>query len=100
MQTITINGNSTTWSDTWRPITDDYKLGESGTSLSSLGSLTLYNDLLDRIPNTTNYVWVTYEIVSKDFSILLARNNHSSTYALNSYGQCIRITAISWEQNG
>lgn len=52
------------------------------------------------IPNTTNYVWVTYEIVSKDFSILLARNNHSSTYALNSYGQCIRITAISWEQDG
>ena len=52
------------------------------------------------IPDTTNYVWVTYEIVSTDFSILLARNNHSSTYALNSYGQCIKITAISWEQDG
>ena len=24
--TITINGSSTTWSDTWRPITDDYEL--------------------------------------------------------------------------
>lgn len=61
-KTITINGNSTTWSDTWRPITDDYKLGESGTSLSSLGSLTLYNDLLDRIPNTTNYYWANIKI--------------------------------------
>lgn len=61
-KTITINGNSTTWSDTWRPITDDYKLGESGTSLSSLGSLTLYNDLLDSIPNLTDYYWANVKI--------------------------------------
>ena len=27
--TITINDSSTTWSDTWRPITDNYELGES-----------------------------------------------------------------------
>ena len=61
-KTITINGSSTTWSDTWRPITDDYKLGESGTSLSSLGSLTLYNDLLDSIPNLTDYYWANVKI--------------------------------------
>lgn len=60
--TITINGSSTTWSDTWRPITDDYKLGESGTSLSSLGSLTLYNDLLNSISNPTNYYWANVKI--------------------------------------
>lgn len=60
--TITINGSSTTWSDTWRPITDDYELGESDTSLSSLGSLTLYNDLLDTIPNPTDYYWANVKI--------------------------------------
>ena len=60
--TITINGSSTTWSDTWRPITDDYELGESDTSLSSLGSLTLYNDLLGSIPNPTNYYWANVKI--------------------------------------
>lgn len=50
--------------NTWRPITDNYKLGESGTSLSSLGSLTLYNDLLDSIPNPTNYYWANNKITS------------------------------------
>ena len=60
--TITINGSSTTWSDTWRPITDDYELGESDTSLSSLGSLTLYNDLLGTIPNPTDYYWANVKI--------------------------------------
>lgn len=63
-KTITINGSSTTWSDTWRPITDDYELGESGTSLSSLGALTLYNDLLGTIPNPTNYYWANNKITS------------------------------------
>lgn len=62
--TITINGSSTTWSNTWRPITDDYELGESDTSLSSLGSLTLYNDLLGSIPNPTNYYWANNKITS------------------------------------
>lgn len=62
--TITINGSSTTWSDTWRPITDDYELGESGISLSSLGSLTLYNDLLGAIPNPTSYYWANNKITS------------------------------------
>ena len=60
--TITINGSSTTWSDTWRPITDNYELGESDTSLSSLGSLTLYTDLLGSIPNPTDYYWANVKI--------------------------------------
>lgn len=50
--------------NTWRPITDDYELGESGTSLSSLGSLTLYNDLLGAIPNPTNYYWANIKVSS------------------------------------
>ena len=62
--TITINDSSTTWSDTWRPITDDYELGESDTSLSSLGSLTLYTDLLGSIPNPTDYYWANNKITS------------------------------------
>ena len=56
--------------NTWRPITDNYELGESGTSLSSLGSLTLYNDLLSAIPtiptipNPTDYYWANNKISS------------------------------------
>lgn len=56
--------------NTWRPITDNYELGESGTSLSSLGSLTLYNDLLSAIPtiptipNPTDYYWANNKITS------------------------------------
>ena len=51
--------------NTWRPITDDYELGKSGTSLSSLGSLTLYNDLLGAIPNPTNYYWANNKVSNK-----------------------------------
>lgn len=63
-KTITINGTSTTWSNTWRPISDDYELGESGTSLSTLGSLTMYNDLLGSIPNPTSYYWANIKVSS------------------------------------
>lgn len=68
--TITINGTSTTWSNTWRPISDDYEKGDSSTSLSTLGSLTLYNDLLSAIPtipaipNPTDYYWANNKITS------------------------------------
>lgn len=57
--------------NTWRPITDDYELGKSDTSLSSLGSLTLYNDLLSAIPtiptipNPTDYYWANNKVSNK-----------------------------------
>lgn len=69
-KTITINGTSTTWSNTWRPISDDYEKGDASTSLSTLGSLTLYNDLLSAIPtiptipNPTNYYWANIKVSS------------------------------------
>lgn len=47
-----------------------------------------------------SYYWVSYEIVSTDFAILLCRNNHSSSYPLCSYGQGIYIEGITWESNG
>lgn len=50
--------------NTWRPITDDYELGKSDTSLSSLGSLTLYNDLLGAIPDPTDYYWANNQITT------------------------------------
>lgn len=56
--------------NTWRPISDNYELGKSDTSLSTLGSLTLYNDLLSAIPtipaipNPTDYYWANNKISS------------------------------------
>lgn len=44
-QTITINGVSTTWQNTWRGITDSYSGISTGTSLSQKGANSLYNDL-------------------------------------------------------
>ena len=46
-QTITINGSSTTWSNTWRPITDNYNGTDSGISLSQKGGNALYKALLN-----------------------------------------------------
>lgn len=44
-QTITINGVSTTWQNTWRGITDSYRGTSTGTSLSQKGANSLYNAL-------------------------------------------------------
>lgn len=44
-QTITINGVSTTWHNTWRGITDSYSGTSTGTSLSQKGANSLYNAL-------------------------------------------------------
>lgn len=44
-QTITINGVSTTWQNTWREITDSYSGTSTGTSLSQKGANNLYNTL-------------------------------------------------------
>lgn len=44
-QTITINGVSTTWQNTWRGITDSYSGTSTGTSLSQKGANSLYNAL-------------------------------------------------------
>ena len=46
-QTITINGVSTTWQNTWRGITDSYIGTYIGTSLSQKGANNLYNALLN-----------------------------------------------------
>lgn len=43
--TITINGVSTTWQNTWRGITDSYSGTSTGTSLSQKGANSLYNAL-------------------------------------------------------
>lgn len=44
-QTITINGVSTTWQNTWRGITDSYSGTSTGISLSQKGANSLYNAL-------------------------------------------------------
>lgn len=44
-QTITINGVSTTWQNTWRGITNSYSGTSTGTSLSQKGANSLYNAL-------------------------------------------------------
>lgn len=44
-QTITINGVSTTWQNTWRGITDSYSETSTGTSFSQKGANSLYNAL-------------------------------------------------------
>lgn len=44
-QTITINGVSTTWQNTWRGITDSYSGTSTCTSLSQKGANSLYNAL-------------------------------------------------------
>ena len=51
-QTITINGVSTTWQNTWRGITDSYSGTSTDTSLSQKGANSLYNALHNGYANS------------------------------------------------
>ncbi|MBR4789939.1 MAG: chitobiase/beta-hexosaminidase C-terminal domain-containing protein [Treponema sp.] len=44
----------------------------------------------------TQWVFVSYEIVSEDWAILLCNANHSRIYPLNSYGCATYITAMNY----
>lgn len=45
-----------------------------------------------------NFVWVSYEIISTDWAILVCRSNHSRSYPLNSYGNVAYLSSIvDWD---
>ena len=45
-----------------------------------------------------NFVWVSYEIISSNWAILVCRSNHAQDYALNNYGDVAYITKVKdWD---
>ncbi len=90
--------------NTWRPITDNYELGESGTSLSSLGSLTLYNDLLSAIPtiptipNPTDYYWANNKVSNKSTTDAIVQVNSIGAGCSTVFGsqQDGTVAATNW----
>lgn len=53
-------------------------------------SKTCYN--INGSTNKHNQVFVSYEIISEDWAILLCNNNHAKDYPLNSYGGSAYVT--------
>ena len=43
-----------------------------------------------------NFVFVSYEILSKDWAVLICNNNHSRVYPLNDYGGSVYVTAMTY----
>ena len=50
-----------------------------------------------KISSLNHDVWVSYEIVSTDYAILLTDTNHSKAYPLGSYGNGVYVTQMTWE---
>lgn len=111
-QTITINGVSTTWQNTWRGITDSYSETSTDTSLSQKGANSLYNalhngyassagnsdtvdgyhasGLLTALSNSNNGISITVGETTKsisNISVNHASNADSSGSASKVYGQ-------------
>lgn len=108
-QTITINGVSTTWQNTWRGITDSYSGTSTGTSLSQKGANSLYNalhngyassagnsdtvdgyhasGLLTALSNSNNGISITVGGTTKSISNISVNHASSSGSALKVYGQ-------------
>lgn len=106
-QTFTVNqvGNKTiTLKDTWRPISDNYEAGDSDTSLSTLGSLTLYNDLLSAIPtiptipNPTDYYWANNKVSNKSTTDAIVQVNSIGAGCSTVFGsqQNGTVAATNW----
>lgn len=108
-QTITINGVSTTWQNTWRGITDSYSGTSTGTSLSQKGANSLYNalhngyassagnsdtvdgyhasGLLTALSNSNNGISITVGGTTKSISNINVNYASSSGSASKVYGQ-------------
>ncbi|MBR5645402.1 MAG: hypothetical protein IKX23_02025 [Treponema sp.] len=43
-----------------------------------------------------NFVFVSYEILSKDWAVLICNANHSRVYPLNDYGGSVYVTAMTY----
>lgn len=108
-QTITINGVSTTWQNTWRGITDSYSGTSTGTSLSQKGANSLYNalhngyassagnsdtvdgyhasGLLTALSNSNNGVSITVGGTTKSISNISVNHASNADTASKVYGQ-------------
>ena len=108
-QTITINGVSTTWQNTWRGITDSYSETSTDTSLSQKGANSLYNalhngyassagnsdtvdgyhasGLLTALSNSNNGISITVGGTTKSISNISVNYASSSGSASKVYGQ-------------
>ena len=108
-QTITINGVSTTWQNTWREITDSYSGTSTGTSLSQKGANSLYNalhngyassagnsdtvdgyhasGLLTALSNSNNGISITVGGTTKSISNISVNHASNADTALKVYGQ-------------
>lgn len=108
-QTITINGVSTTWQNTWRGITDSYSGTSTGTSLSQKGANSLYNalhngyassagnsdtvdgyhasGLLTALSNSNNGISITIGGTTKSVSNISVNHASSADTTSKVYGQ-------------
>lgn len=108
-QTITINGVSTTWQNTWRGITDSYSGTSTGTSLSQKGANSLYNalhngyassagnsdtvdgyhasGLLTALSNSNNGISITVGGTTKSISNISVNHASNADTASKVYGQ-------------
>lgn len=108
-QTITINGVSTTWQNTWRGITDSYSGTSTGTSLSQKGANSLYNalhngyassagnsdtvdgyhasGLLTALSNPNNGISITVGGTTKSISNISVNHASNADTASKVYGQ-------------
>ena len=50
------------------------------------------NEIRDNVNYNTDQVFVSYEIISEDWAVLLCNHNHSKDYPLNSYGGSAYVT--------
>lgn len=95
-QTITINGVSTTWQNTWRGITDSYSGTSTGISLSQKGANSLYNALHnDYASSAGNADTVDGEHASAFTRIVGRHVIHTSGTAPYNYIHLFRIACSS-----
>ena len=72
-----------------------YNLGGGKRQIQGQWGQTQDEDILEgtQYPGQ-NFVWVSYEIISSNWAILVCRSNHGREYPLNNYGDIAYLTSI------
>lgn len=72
-----------------------YNLGGGKRQIQGQWGQTQDEDILEgtQYPGQ-NFVWVSYEIISSNWAILVCRSNHGREYPLNNYGDIAYLTLI------
>lgn len=98
-QTITINGVSTTWQNTWRGITDSYSGTSTDTSFSQKGANSLYNALYNGYASSAGNADTVDGIHANGLLTALSNSNNGISITVGGTTKSVSDISVNYATN-